>query len=339
MRTGPGAVAPATVVRARRGTLRLLTFLGVMLAGAPASALDRCGDDVDGRAVPCACGDLLVGSHRLGPADPVTTARCPGSGLLVDAAGPVTLDLGGRTIAGEGQGVGVLVVHGTLTLVGPGSIERFETGVRAEGAAPLAAVTAVRLADNRLDGLVAHADGFSLQGSVAEGNGRDGFSLAGGGYALDGNRAAGNRRYGFKLVGMGAHVGGGLGNEARDNAMDGFWLLGGMHQVIGATAVSNGGHGIFASVMHTLFAAVDADTNGRSGLVASGPALVVRDSSATGNRTFGIWVMGPGVEDGGGNHGTGNTGLMGPQGHGSEMMNTMMAPLVQCRIGMMGECR
>jgi len=138
---------------------------------------------------------------------------------------------------------------------------------------------------------------------------------------------------------MGAHVGGGLGNEARDNGMDGFWLLGGLHQVIGATAVRNGGHGLVASVMHTLFASIDADTNGRSGLVASGPALVVRDSTATGNRTFGIWVMGPGVEDGGGNRGAGNTGLMGPQGHGSAMMNTMMAPLVQCRIGMMGACR
>ena len=233
----------------------------------------------------------------------------------------------------------MLVVHGTLSLVGPGSIERFETGVRAEGDAPLASVTAVRVADNRLDGLVAHAEGYALQGSVAEGNGRDGFALAGAGYALDGNRAAANGRYGFKLVGMGAHVGGGLGNEARDNGMDGFWLLGGLHQVIGATAVRNGGHGLVASVMHTLFASIDADTNGRSGLVASGPALVVRDSTATGNRTFGIWVMGPGAEDGGGNRGTGNTGLMGPQGHGSEMMNTMMAPLVQCRIGMMGACR
>ena len=339
MRTGPGAGAHATGAGARPRTLWLLTFFCVVLAAGPASAFRRCGDDVDGGAVPCACGDLLVGSHRLDAADPVTTARCPGNGLVVNGRGPITLDLGGRTIAGNGQGVGVLVVHGTLSLVGPGSIERFETGVRAEGDAPLASVTAVRVADNRLDGLVAHAEGYALQGSVAEGNGRDGFALAGAGYALDGNRAAANGRYGFKLVGMGAHVGGGLGNEARDNGMDGFWLLGGLHQVIGATAVRNGGHGLVASVMHTLFASIDADTNGRSGLVASGPALVVRDSTATGNRTFGIWVMGPGAEDGGGNRGTGNTGLMGPQGHGSEMMNTMMAPLVQCRIGMMGACR
>src|SRR6266705_3395312 len=135
----------ASPMRARHRTvrvIRLLSLLGVVLAAGPASALRRCGDDVDGGAVPCACGDLLVGSHRLDAADPVTTARCPGNGL---------------------------VVHGTLSLVGPGSIERFETGVRAEGDAPLARVTAVRVADNRLDGLVAHAEGYALQGSVAEG--------------------------------------------------------------------------------------------------------------------------------------------------------------------------
>src|SRR5207249_1015120 len=132
--------------------------------------------------------------------------------------------------------------RGTLSLVGPGSVERFETGVRAEGEARLASVVAVRLAGHRLDGLVARGDGYSIQGSVAEGNGRDGFALAGSGYALDGNRASGNGRYGLELVGMG-------------------------------------------------------------------------------------------------NHGVDNAGLMGPSGHGSEMMSTMMAPLVQCRIGMMGECR
>jgi len=319
--------------------MRWLLAVGLVLAAGHASAMHRCGDDVGGVPVACGCGDLLVSSRTLGPADTVTTARCAADGLVVSAPGPVTLDLGGRTIAGHGQGVGVLVVRGTLSLVGPGSVEHFGTGVRAEGEARLASVVGVRLADHRLDGLVARGDGYSIQGSVAEGNGRDGFALAGSGYALDGNRASANGRYGFAVVGMGAHVGGGIGNEARANRMDGFWLLGGMHQVVGATATGNGGHGVFAAAMHTLFAGVEADANGRTGLMASGGGLVVRDSSATGNRTFGIWVMGPGVEDGGGNRGANNAGLMGPSGHGSEMMSTMMAPLVQCRIGMMGECR
>src|SRR5437870_965535 len=239
--------------------LRLLLAIGLVLAAGRASAMHRCGDDVDGKPVACACGDLLVSSRTLGAADAVTTKRCALNGLVVAASGPITLDLGGRTVAGNGQGVGVLVVRGTLSLVGPGSIERFETGVRAQGEAPLASVVAVRLADHRLDGLVAQGDGYSIQGSIAEGNGRNGFALGGNGYALDGNRASGNARYGFKLVGMGAHVGGGLGNEARANGMDGFWLLGGMHQVVRATAAGNGGDGLVGTVMHTLFAGVRSE--------------------------------------------------------------------------------
>src|SRR5438094_4047287 len=189
MRTG----LATGLCRARRRALGLLMAAGLVLAAGRASAMHRCGDDVGGKAVACRCGDLLVSSRTLGAADAVTQKPCAGNGLVVAASGPVRLDLGGRTIAGNGQGVGVLVVRGTLSLVGPGSIERFETGVRAQGEAPLASVVAVRLAGHRLDGLVAQGDGYSIEGSVAEGNGR----------------------YGFKLVGMGAHVGGGIGNEAR----------------------------------------------------------------------------------------------------------------------------
>ena len=55
----------------------------------------RCGDDVDGhgRAVPCACGDLLVSSRALGAADRLTHTRCRAMGLLVAAPGPVTLEV------------------------------------------------------------------------------------------------------------------------------------------------------------------------------------------------------------------------------------------------------
>src|SRR3989441_7977487 len=100
--------------------LRLLLVIGLVLAAGRASAMHRCGDDVGGKPVACACGDLLVSSRTLGAADAVTTTRCAGNGLVVAASGPITLDLGGRTVAGNGQGVGVLVVRGTLSLVGPG---------------------------------------------------------------------------------------------------------------------------------------------------------------------------------------------------------------------------
>src|SRR2546428_12538280 len=99
----------ASPMRARHRTvrvIRLLTLLGVVLAAGPASAFRRCGDDVDGGAVPCACGDLLVGSHRLDAADPVTTARCPGHGPVVDGPRPPPPPPRRRADAGHRQGGG-----------------------------------------------------------------------------------------------------------------------------------------------------------------------------------------------------------------------------------------
>ena len=318
----------------------LLTFTLLLGLVAPATAIRPCGDDVDGKGkhVACACGDLLVSSHVLGPADEVTTASCPSNGLLVAAAGPVTLDLDGRTIAGNGQGVGILVVRGSLLLVGPGSVEHFGIGVVANGTQALRSAVNVRVAENRLDGLLARGAGFTVVGSVAEGNGRNGFALDGVDYALDGNRASRNGRHGFKLTGMGTHVGGGFGNEAVGNAGVGFWLQGGMHQVVGATASGNGKHGVMATVAHTMFSGVHADANLGNGLWAMGPAISVANSTAVGNQALGIWVMGKGVVDGGGNHGEDNRGVMADYGKQSQMM-AGMAPLIQCRIGMMGECR
>src|SRR5207247_9078153 len=139
--------------RARRRALGLLMAAGLVLAAGRASAMHRCGDDVGGKAVACRCGDLRVSSRTLGAADAVTKKPCAGNGLVVAAPGPIRLDLDGRTIAGNGEGVGVLVVRGTLSLVGPGTIERFETGVRAQGEAPLARVVAARLPDHRRGGL------------------------------------------------------------------------------------------------------------------------------------------------------------------------------------------
>src|SRR5207249_6082245 len=193
------------------GVLALL----VALAG-PARAVRPCGDDVDGhgKRIACACGDVLVSSRVLGPADEVTAAPCPANGLVVAASGPVTLDLGGRTIAGTGQGIGVLVVRGSLLLVGPGAVERFQVGVLAHGVQALRSAVNVRVAGNRLDGLVAQGDGFTVLGSVAAGHGRNGFALGGTNYALDGNRPSANGRHGVKLTGLGTHVGVGFGNGA-----------------------------------------------------------------------------------------------------------------------------
>jgi hypothetical protein len=311
-----------------------------MLLVARANAMRPCGDDIDGHGkhVTCSCGDLLVSSHTLTPADHVTHGACPGTGLLVAADGPVTLDLNGRTVSGTGQGAGVLVVKGRLDLVGPGTIDGFEHGVIARGSAALGSVMAIRSVHNRLDGFFAEADGYTIQGSVAEENGRDGFALGGSAYAVDGNRAVGNHRYGFNAWGMGAHLGGGLGNEAAFNGMLGFYLRGMMHEMVGATATGNNGDGVMASVMQTLLTDVHAAGNAGDGLQVMGMAIAIGASTADDNRGYGISVMGMDIDDRGGNRGAGNAGLVGLAGTPSVRANENPA-LVQCRIGMMTECR
>jgi hypothetical protein len=311
--------------------LVLIALLGVC----PASAIERCGDDVDGQgtAVACACGDLLVSSRTLGASDPVTSEPCSGNGLMIDADAKVVLALGGRTIAGSGQGIGVLVLRGQLALAGPGTITGFETGVFARRAGGLASARDVRLADNRLDGLAALGDGFTVEGVVSEGNGRDGFSLAGSGYALDGNRAARNGRHGFRVAGVGAHVGGGLGNEARENVGDGFSLAGRMHQILGATADGNGGDGVGGVVAQVVIDRLHADANLGSGLFAYGSGVTLRDSRAEYNHGFGLWIDGTGNTDGGGNAGEDNEGLTRSANGPSASYTGWSSLLVQCSIG------
>jgi len=325
-------------------SLRLVLVLSVAvwLGGArPAAAMRACGDDVDGhgRAVPCACGDLLVSSRTLGAADRITHEPCPAMGLVVVAPGPVTLAFRGHTIRGTGQGIGVLVARGSLALQGPGAIESFGTGVLARGPRALVGAVGMRFSRNHMDGLLAESEGYTVVGSLAEHNGHDGFALGGRGYAVDGNRAAGNGRHGFNLWGRGAHVGGGLGNEAVGNAAAGFWLHGMMHQVVGATAVGNGSDGVYGRVMHALFADTHAERNGRNGLWALGWAIAIQGNDATANRGYGVWVMARDVDDRGGNRGLDNAGLMGPVDHPPAMLVDRDPGLLQCRIGMTGACR
>ena len=329
-------------------TLRVPVRLALLLSMAvwlcvprPATAMRACGDDVDGhgKTVPCACGDLLVSSRTLGASDRITHEPCPAMGLLVTAPGPVTLAFQGHTLRGSGQGIGVLVARGSLSLQGPGTIDGFGMGVLARGPSAFAAAVAMRFSRNQMDGLFAESDGYTVQGSVAEDNGHDGFALGGHGYAVDGSRAAGNGRHGFNLWGRGAHVGGGLGNEALHNGATGFWLHGMMHQVVGATAVGNGSDGVYGRVMHSLLTDVRSDGNGRNGLWAIGWEIAIQGNSAASNRAYGVWVMGRDVDDRGGNQGLDNAGIMGPIDHPTAMLLDHDPALLQCRIGMTEACR
>jgi hypothetical protein len=299
--------------------LALAVLACAVLASAAMAAPRRCGDDVDGRgtAVPCDCGDVLVSSRALGDADPVTSHRCPGTGLVVDVPadrpGP-TLRLDGHLIAGDGRGFGLEVVGGGRTglqLVGPGEIRGFVDGVFARPTT-LAAVEDVLVTDGVGDGFVVAGDGVVLQGCEASRNGHDGFALRGSGLRLDGNRAYYNRRYGFRIAGSGAQVGLGAANEASGNGSGGIVLLGRGHDVAGAVANTNGGDGIHSRAHAARIEGAVATGNARDGVHAAGGALVVSGSVGAQNGGAGIAVRGRRARDGGGNVAAGNgTGALG----------------------------
>ena len=200
-----------------------LVCCALLIAAAPAAAAGprRCGDDVGGRAIPCDCGDVLIGSRTLGADDPITSRVCPGGGLLVavsTGAPAARLALGGHVLAGSGRGVGIQVVGGGaggLTIAGPGGVRGFATGIQAVNGT-LARLADVVAADNASDGFVLAGEGFAVLGSEASHNGRDGFVLRGHRYRVERNRALANGRHGFVARGREAAIGGEAGNGTDD---------------------------------------------------------------------------------------------------------------------------
>ena len=70
--------------RLHRASRRLVALsLVVGGIGLPLGAAADCGDDINGRRVACACGDVVVASVRLQPDDPILGAPCGGDGLVV----------------------------------------------------------------------------------------------------------------------------------------------------------------------------------------------------------------------------------------------------------------
>jgi Right handed beta helix region len=261
------------------GGLSLVLVASQVLAGPR-----RCGDDVKGKAVPCDCGDLLVSSRTIGPDDPITQHACDGTGLLVDVppGRPApTLGLGGQVLTGTGHGIGIQVLgggDGGLTIVGPGAIARFTTGVLAPGGA-LARLSGVAAADNAGDGFSIVGNGYEVRDCEASRNRRDGFSLRGTGYHVEGNRAVENARHGFALAGREGAIGAELGNEASGNGRSGFSVRGRDHALTNPVAISNAGDGIRARVARGRIAGAYTPGNRRHGVKAAGPELQVEEQA------------------------------------------------------------
>lgn len=256
--------------------MRSLYFgaLVALLLAAPAHA-GRCGSDVNGhgKVVPCDCGDILVSSHTLSAADPVTQRVCPDTALTVDlppAMRGAVLAFDGQLLTGAMHGIGLQISSGGqdgLTVTGPGAVSGFDGGVSARRGA-LAALSDLLVIGNANDGITVNGNDFSIRNCEASKNGRDGVGARGTGFRLENNRANQNGRFGFVVTGRGAVVGGDLGNEAMGNGRDGFVVRGRDVQIDKPVATANSRRGMRTQLSRGQVK--DAQVSGNTGEGAGG---------------------------------------------------------------------
>jgi parallel beta-helix repeat protein len=244
-----------------------------------------------------ACGDRIQTSikltHDLGP--------CPADGLHIVAATPMTLDLNGHKIIGQGSGTGVSMFGDSIIVKGPGRIVNFGIGINLEHGTghvmiydldlvrniegiTLLFSDRVRILDNTIDGRDRGKTGISISGvsnsffyrNIIRGHSDFGFWLGEGNPVVSQNVVTEN------------HVGIHFGSE-------------GSYTVRGNMVFSNETNGIEAEPMGAGSCGTIEDNflraNGENGLLVTGgdsvnAACVVRDNVAEDNRLNGISIAG-----------------------------------------------
>ena len=316
--------------RARALAVRLSLALAVALGSAVAASAKRCGDDVDGVDVPCACGDEVVASTVLRD-DPITTATCPYDGLLIRAADPgasLELDLAGHTLRGKGRGIGLRIIDGgpggasIVSRGGTGSLEGFDDGIVARGRDGIALVQDLTIRGSKRDGLRVTGRDFVVRRTVVEGSRRDGFALGGTGFEITDTRAADCGRFGYLVMGDSGVIGGsGSGNTADRSGMAGFNLMGLGHTLADCAARGGRKDGVMLQASQLDVRGCQAIDNAGDGITGMGGRLHLADNQAVDNGGDGLLLRGPGLIDGGGNRGAGNRGA------------SRERPVQQCTIG------
>ncbi len=308
-----------------------LALLSVCVLLAPARSWAKlCGDDVEGRDVPCACGDVVASDVVLGD-DPVTTTVCPGNGLIVRAgsgAKVVTVDLHGHALHGSGRGSGVWLIYGgpsgarLLSSNGPALIDGFHDGVSAHGANAVSVIADLVVTHSGRDGIRVFSSDYEIRETEVWDSGQDGFWLRGKGFWLSTTRAVGSGRYGYFVLGQDGQLGEtNAGAEAVGSKDSGFHIMGSGHRLLDCQAMGSGKAGVQLNAMNMDVEGCTAVENGTDGIWGMGGDLRLQGNRAEDNGRNGILVWGAGMEDGGGNQGTGN------QGTGQQRQT------VQCEIG------
>lgn len=300
-------------------TWRVLVALFAASIVPLSAAAKLCGDDVGGQDVPCACGDTVVSDLVLGD-DPVGNARCASDALVVRANGAprsVTIDLGGKTLRGNGQGAGLWIVYGgpggarVVSTGGRATIEGFRDGIVAHGANTATLIEGVVVTASGRDGMRVGGPGFEVRNTEVRNAGRDAYSLGGGGFRVTGSRAVSSRRFAYFVMGRDGTIGAaGAGAAAEGSGAVGFNLSGTGHRLIDCRVSGAGKDGVHLNGMHFEIRGCVARENAGDGIGGgTGMDWLLAGNQAIDNGNNGISVGGQHITDGGGNSGSGNRGL------------------------------
>jgi hypothetical protein len=267
-------------------SLAVAVALAVCVPAAPGAWTDAVFAQVS-------CGDELTADTTLTDTDPVVTGVCPKHGLLLGASSPgvgVTLDCGGRTIAGSGKGIGLKV--------GPG----------VEGATILNCVV-----DGFKSGIVLGGAGFhGVFGGVVTDSTGDGVTVSSDGNVVGGVVVQNNRGYGIKVSGRENEVG--ETSVAIGNGKAGLFVRGKSHVIDGTVAVGNAGEGLAGSGTDLTISGNLAVDNAGTGMAFRGGSARLPNfffgNKAISNAGNGIVVTGANNVDDGENLGVANLGAV-----------------------------
>ena len=208
---------------------------------------------------------------------------CPGTGLIV-AAPDITLDLGGHTVSGTGNGFGIQVRVGGVT-VRNGTVTSFGSGIDGEGdfrpGPSGVTISDLAITENAGAGIVLiNVDGWRIEDVAVLGNGSGIFLSRARTITVTGSFVAHNAGAGIFSA-----------SSSDGNTFSGNRVL------------HNGGDGIFVSNSTTQILDNRASFNGGNGIAlhdSPGFPDVIADNVADGNAQLGITADFPGF-DGGGN--------------------------------------
>jgi CSLREA domain-containing protein len=206
---------------------------------------------------------------------------CPGNGLVVGAHG-ITIDLGGHTVDGIGQGVGMLNNGFDAVQVVNGNVQEFDVGVQLNPGTASAIVSGLTVQLNQVAGIQLNdADGNTIRGNDLVQN-ADGIALLGGtqNATVRNNTVTLSSLNGVHLLLSSSNL---LeGNTVSGSSEAGLWLQGAVgNTVIGNTVAANSGGGILAEAFTngTVIGSNGNRIQGNTITGNAGPGVVVTDSN------------------------------------------------------------